>query len=106
MKAFEIREFGIDNLGLVDREKPRPDAGEILVRMTAASLNYRDYMVVKGMYNPKLKRPMVPLSDGAGIVEELGPGVTRFREGDRVTPCFMQAWIDGGRESRERRVPL
>ncbi len=95
MKAFEVREFGIDNLAWVDREKPRPGAGEVLVRMTAASLNYRDYMLVKGTYNPKLKRPMVPLSDGAGIVEELGPAVSRFRVGDRVTPCFMQGWIDG-----------
>ncbi len=95
MKAFEIQEFGIDNLALADRETPQPGAGEILVRLTAASLNYRDYMVVKGVYNPKLKRPMVPLSDGAGVVEEIGPGVTRFKKGDRVSPCFMQRWIDG-----------
>ncbi len=95
MKAFEVQEFGIDDLALVDRETPRPGWGEILVRLTAASLNYRDYMVVKGVYNPKLKRPMVPLSDGAGVVEEIGPGVSRFKKGDRVSACFMQKWIDG-----------
>ena len=101
MKAFEVQEFGIENLVLVDREMPRPGVGEVLVRLTAASLNYRDYMVVKGVYNPKLKRPIVPLSDGAGIVEEIGSGVSRFKKGDRVAPCFMQKWIDG-RVTREK----
>ncbi len=95
MKAFEVQEFGIDNLALVDRQKPTPGPGEVLVKLTAASLNYRDFMLVKGVYNPKLKRPMIPLSDGAGIVEETGPGVTRFKKGDRVAACFMQAWING-----------
>ena len=95
MKAFEIQEFGIDNLALVEREAPRVTSGHVLVKMTAASLNYRDLMVVKGQYNPKLKRPMVPLSDGAGIVEEVGPEVTRFKKGDRVVGCFMQKWIEG-----------
>jgi NADPH:quinone reductase-like Zn-dependent oxidoreductase len=95
MKCFEVQEFGIDNLALVDRQTPRPGPGEVLVRLTAASLNYRDYMLVQGTYNPKLQRPMVPLSDGAGVVEETGPGVTRFKKGDRVAACFMQTWIDG-----------
>lgn len=95
MKQFEIREFGIDQLALVDHEKPTPGFGQVLVRMTAASLNFRDLLVVEGKYNPKLKRPMVPLSDGAGVVEEIGPGVTRFHAGDRVAACFMQKWIDG-----------
>jgi NADPH:quinone reductase-like Zn-dependent oxidoreductase len=95
VKSFEIQEFGIDKLTLVDRETPRPGVGEVLVRLTAASLNYRDYMVVQGVYNPKLKRPMVPLSDGTGVVEEVGPSVTRFKKGNRVAACFMQKWIDG-----------
>jgi NADPH:quinone reductase-like Zn-dependent oxidoreductase len=95
MKSFEIREFGIDNLALVERDTPQPGAGEVLVRITAASLNYRDLMMVTGIYNPRLRRPMVPLSDGAGVVEEMGPGVTRFKKGDRVAACFMQKWIEG-----------
>ncbi len=95
MKSFEVQEFGIDKLAFVDGEIPRPGDGQVLVRLNAASLNYRDYMVVQGTYNPKLKRPMVPLSDGAGVVEETGAGVTRFKRGDRVAACFMQAWIDG-----------
>ena len=95
MKLFEVQEFGIDTLAFMDREAPRPGYGEVLVRLTAASLNYRDLMVVRGIYNPKLKRPMVPLSDGAGLIEETGPGVSRFKKGDRVIACFMQKWIDG-----------
>ncbi len=95
MRAFEIHEFGIENLALVERDTPRPGPGEVLVKMSAASLNYRDYMVVTGTYNPKMRRPMIPLSDGVGVVEELGPGVTRVRKGERVAGCFMQAWIDG-----------
>ncbi len=95
MKAFEIQEFGLERLAFVDREMPRPGAKEVLVQMKAASLNYRDYMVVKGTYNPKMTRPMVPLSDGAGVVDEVGNEVTRFKKGDRVAACFMQKWIEG-----------
>ncbi len=95
MKAFEIQEFGIDKLALVDRDKPVPGPGQALLRMLAASLNYRDYMMVCGTYNPRLKRPLVPLSDGVGIVEEIGVGVTRVKKGDRVAACFFQKWIEG-----------
>ncbi len=95
MKSVEIQDFGIDNLAVVEREAPRPNPTEVSVKMSAASLNYRDYMSVNGTYNPKMRRPMVPLSDGAGVVAEVGPRVTRFKEGDRVTACFMQKWIDG-----------
>lgn len=95
MKSFEIQEFGIENLALVERPKPRPGAGQVLLRMTAACLNYRDLMVTLGTYNPRMKRPLVPLSDGVGVVEEIGEGVTRVRPGDRVSPIFMQTWIDG-----------
>ena len=101
MKQFEIREFGIENLTLAEVDTPRPEYGQVLVRMRAASLNYRDYMVAKGLYNPKMKRPMVPLSDGAGVVEEVGPGVAQFKKGDRVAACFFQNWIDGP-PSREK----
>src|SRR5581483_4056886 len=95
MKSFEIREFGIDNLSFSDVETPRPGPHDVLVKLRAASLNYRDYMTVQGTYNPKMRRPLVPLSDGAGIVEEIGSDVTRFKKGDRVCASFMQQWIDG-----------
>lgn len=95
MKQFEIREFGIDKLQLVDCERPTPGFGQVLIRLTAASLNYRDLMIVEGKYNPKLRRPMIPLSDGAGVVADIGPGVTRFKAGDRVVTCFFEKWVDG-----------
>lgn len=106
MKTFEIQEFGIDNLAIVERENPRPAAGEVLVRLTAASLNYRDLMIVRGLYNPKLKRPMIPLSDGAGVVEETGADVTRFTPGDRVVSCFFRDWIDGAPTHAKTRAAL
>lgn len=95
MRAFEIQEFGIDNLQLAERDVPRPGSREVLVQLRAASLNFRDLMVAEGQYNPKLKRPMIPLSDGVGVVAETGPGVTRFKAGDRVAGIFMQEWISG-----------
>src|SRR4051794_22090134 len=95
MKQFEIAEFGLDGLQLKEAEMPRPGPGQVLVRMSAVSLNYRDLRVVQGLYNPRLKRPMRPLSDGAGVVEELGPGVERWKKGDRVAGIFMQKWVDG-----------
>jgi NADPH:quinone reductase-like Zn-dependent oxidoreductase len=96
MKAIELQNgFGIDNLNVVDRPDPRPGFGQVMIRMTAWSLNYRDLMVVKGQYNPKIKFPIVPLSDGAGEVAAVGEGCTRFKMGDRVAGCFMPGWIAG-----------
>jgi NADPH:quinone reductase-like Zn-dependent oxidoreductase len=96
MRVFEIQQFGIENLKLAEREKPKPGPYEVLVRLSAASLNYRDLMVAEGQYNPRLALPMVPLSDGVGIVESAGSHVTRVKIGDRVAGAFMQTWIDGG----------
>jgi len=96
MKAFELKEkFGIDSLTITERAKPQPGPGQVLLQMEAWSLNYRDLMLVKGTYNPKLRLPCVPLSDGAGTVAEVGAGVTRVKPGDRVTGIFMQQWIAG-----------
>src|SRR5437667_9372998 len=95
MKVWEIPEFGVDKLRLADKPDPAPGPGQVLVRMKAWSLNYRDLMIVKGMYNPKLKLPFVPLSDGVGEVIGVGDGVTRVKVGERVAGCFMQHWING-----------
>jgi NADPH:quinone reductase-like Zn-dependent oxidoreductase len=95
MKAYQITKFGIDNLSQVNVDRKPPSAGEVTVRLRAASLNYRDVMMVQGTYNPKLRLPLVPFSDGAGEVAEVGEGVTRWKLGDRVCPIFMQGWIDG-----------
>src|SRR5688500_5698385 len=97
MKTYELQPgFGFDNLKIVDRPDPQPGPGQVLVRMKAWSLNYRDLLVVTGAYNPRMKLPVVPLSDGAGEVAAVGPGVTRFQPGDRVAGIFMQSWLAGG----------
>jgi NADPH:quinone reductase-like Zn-dependent oxidoreductase len=96
MRAWQIQDrFGLDALALVERSEPRPTAGQVVVRVRAASLNYRDLLTVEGSYNPRQPLPLVPLSDGAGEVLAVGRGVTRVREGDRVAGIFNQAWITG-----------
>src|SRR5260370_11247897 len=72
-----------------------PGPGQVLVTMRAWSVNYRDLLVVTGQYNPRLKLPMVPLSDGAGEVTAVGPGVTRVKAGERVAGAYMQKWLAG-----------
>jgi len=106
MKAYEIQQFGIENLALVERAAPAPNETEVLVRFHAVSLNYRDLMMIKGWYNPRLKMPLVPFSDGAGEVVAVGAGVTKWKTGDRVMPIFMQGWIDGEIEVSKARTAL
>lgn len=107
MKLYEIRErFGLDALTLTERPQPRPGPHEVLVRLKAASLNYRDLMVVKGQYNPKMPLPRVPCSDAAGEVAEVGPGVTRVKVGQRVAGIFMQKWISGEIDDAKARSAL
>lgn len=106
MRAFEIREFGIDKLTLTERDEPTPAANEVVIKFGAASLNYRDHMVVTGTYNPRMKMPAVPLSDGAGEVVAVGGAVTKSKVGDRVMPIFAQQWIDGESTDAKRRTSL
>jgi NADPH:quinone reductase-like Zn-dependent oxidoreductase len=96
MKVFEIQNsFGMDSLTMVERPEPKPGPGQVLVQLKAWSLNYRDLMMVKGLYNPKLRLPVVPFSDAAGVVAAIGEGVTHVKTGDRVAGIFMQQWLDG-----------
>lgn len=96
MKAFALQgSFGLDALRPMDLPDPKPGPGQIVLRMKAASLNFRDLLMAKGLYNPKLPLPLVPLSDGVGEVIGVGEGVTRVKAGDRVCPIFHQRWIDG-----------
>jgi NADPH:quinone reductase-like Zn-dependent oxidoreductase len=95
MHAWQISSFGIDSLEFAERSTPQPGPGEVLVRVHEISLNYRDLLMVKGLYNPKLKLPRIPCSDGAGEVAAVGEGVTRWKPGDRVAGIFMQNWLDG-----------
>jgi NADPH:quinone reductase-like Zn-dependent oxidoreductase len=107
MKVVELQNaFGIDSLHVVDRAEPKPGHGQVLLRMRAWSLNYRDLLVAKGLYNPKLKLPMVPLSDGVGEVSQVGEGVSRVKAGDRVIGCFMPGWIGGDLTDAKARTSL
>ena len=87
--------FGLENLKVVDRPAPEPGPGQVLLRMRAMSLNYRDLLTVRGHYNPRQPLPLIPCSDGVGVVEAVGDGVSRAAVGDRVCPIFCQDWLDG-----------
>ena len=106
MKVYEIQQFGIENLTPVERETPKISAKEVLVKFHAFSLNYRDLMMISGIYNPKLNLPLVPLSDGAGEVVQVGEAVTKFKPGDRVMPIFNQGWIDGSINTAKPKMAL
>lgn len=93
--------FGLEHLRLMQRDVPVPAPGQVLVRVGATALNYRDLLTVRGLYNPRMKLPVIPLSDGAGVVSAVGEGVTKFRVGDRVMPTFAQGWI-AGEPTREK----
>jgi NADPH:quinone reductase-like Zn-dependent oxidoreductase len=106
MKAYEIQKFGIDNLALVERGDLKPPENGVVIKVHAAALNYRDLRMIEGTYNPKLKMPIVPFSDGAGEVVEFGRKVTRWHKGDRVMPAFMQGWISGEPNYEKARTAL
>lgn len=96
MLAYEIVSGdGIDALNLAERRTPEPGPGEVLVRMRASSLNYRDLLTVSDPVSRGLPMPRIPNSDGAGEVLAVGDGVARFKPGDRVASCFFQRWDDG-----------
>ncbi len=95
MRVWQISAFGVDSLEFTERPTPGPGRGEVLVKIHAISFNYRDLLMVKGLYNPKLKLPRIPCSDGAGEVAAVGEGVTAWKPGDRVAGIFMQNWLDG-----------
>lgn len=97
MRAAVIKEPGLDNLVIEERDEPTPGPGEVLVRIRACSINYRDLLTVNAGYGSRQKsNDLVPLSDGAGEVTAVGDGVAKFKPGDRVTASFFQSWIAGG----------
>ena len=96
MKAYVITEGrGLDALQLKERNIPKPGPGEILVRMKASAINYRDFLTISFARTRGITEERIPNSDGAGVVEEVGAGVTVFKSGDRVVGCFFQDWIGG-----------
>ncbi len=95
MRAWEIRKPGIEGLVCVERSTPRPGPGEVLVRVLAVSLNYRDLATVRDPISRGIALPRIPCSDAAGEVVAVGPGVSRVKPGDRVISCFFQGWEAG-----------
>lgn len=110
MKAYVIRSISEnpeESLACVEREKPSIGLRHVLVRMRAATLNFRDLRIFRGQYRPRLTLPLVPLSDGVGVVEEVGSEVRRFSPGSRVAGTFFQPHPDGDRqETGSTRVTL
>jgi NADPH:quinone reductase-like Zn-dependent oxidoreductase len=95
MKRIVLPRFGLDAFTVQEVEIPKPGPYEVLVRVRANSINFRDLRVAQGLYDPRMPLPRVPLSDGAGEVTEVGSAVTRFKAGDRVAAIFMQTWVAG-----------
>lgn len=87
--------FGYDHLRLCQGDVPQPGPGQVLLRMSAASLNYRDLVVLRGQHGRAVKPPLIPLSDGVGRIAALGPDVEGLHIGQRVAPAFYQHWRAG-----------
>ena len=96
MKAWLLKDFGLDNLQQGEVQTPTPKVGELLVKIGAVSLNFRDKAIVDGIYEPHMvPKPLIPVSDAAGTVVAVGEGVSRFAVGDRVNSHLYSRWIDG-----------
>jgi NADPH:quinone reductase-like Zn-dependent oxidoreductase len=97
MRAYQLPKggAGIDALVKVERPDPKPAYRQVVVKVKACSLNFRDLGIVRGTYRMPVRENLIPLSDGAGEVIEVGPGVTRVKVGDRVAGCFFQRWVGG-----------
>ncbi len=108
MRLYRLpRQTGFGDLTLTEADVPGYGRGQVLVRMHAASLNFRDLAVATGKYMMSALPPnLVPLSDGAGEVVEIGDGVTRVKPGDRVAGIFMQGWMGGELEPQHAQTAL
>jgi NADPH:quinone reductase-like Zn-dependent oxidoreductase len=96
MKAYQVtKPIGIEGLELIDLPEPRPARGEVVVSVRACSLNYRDLGIIRGGYYRNDKQPVIPVSDMAGVIAEVGEGVTGWKVGDRVIASFVRDWLTG-----------
>ena len=89
MRAWQLADFGLHNLHQVDIERPTLGPKDVMVQFQAASINPRDCQIISGHFTQNIDFPLVPLSDGAGIVIEVGQQVSRLKVGDIVTPLFF-----------------
>jgi len=104
MKAYELAEFGISHMRQITMDDPTPGPGQVLVKLNAASINYRDFMICAGQFGSPDDLPVVPLSDGSGEVVAIGDGVTGLVIGDHVSPLFFPRWVSGDALGDERAV--
>jgi NADPH:quinone reductase-like Zn-dependent oxidoreductase len=95
MKRWTMDGYGQDRLVLGEALVPTPGPGEVLVKVTAMSLNYRDKIVIADGMGIDLKFPFTPIADLAGEIAAVGPGVARFKGGERVISTYIPHWIDG-----------
>jgi NADPH:quinone reductase-like Zn-dependent oxidoreductase len=97
MRAYQLPKpgAGINTLVIIERPIPKPQYRQVLVKVAACSLNYRDLVIARADYRMPLRDNLIPLSDGAGEVVEIGPGVERVKVGDKVAGCFFQRWPAG-----------
>jgi NADPH:quinone reductase-like Zn-dependent oxidoreductase len=95
MKAWQLTAFGLDNLKSVDVPEPVPGPQDVLIRVSAVSLNYRDKLVAEGLYNPDVVFPITQVADTVGEVVDVGGEVTRIAVSDRVLTQYATRWVDG-----------
>jgi NADPH:quinone reductase-like Zn-dependent oxidoreductase len=95
MRRIELTQWGVENLLTTSVPCPEPGPGQVVVQMEAIALNYRDLLVIAGLYNPKMALPLVPVSDGAGRIVERGLGATKFECGALVAPIHVPGWTGG-----------
>src|SRR5579863_25325 len=96
MKAWQLDNFGLDNLRLGEAPTPTPKDDEVLIKVLAVSLNFRDKAIVDGIYEPEMiPKPLIPVSDAVGVVVAVGKNVTHLKEGDRVNSHLYSHWVDG-----------
>src|ERR1700758_4304217 len=89
MRRIELTQWGVDNLATTSVPRPEPGPGQVLVQMKAVALNFRDLLVISGVYNPKMPLPLIPVSDGAGHIVERGLGATKFELGALAMPIHV-----------------
>jgi NADPH:quinone reductase-like Zn-dependent oxidoreductase len=106
MRVFQIEgAWSMENLRVSTRPEPQPGAGQVRLKMKASALNYRDLLVPTHGYGSRMKElPLIMLSDGLGVIDAVGEGVTRLKTGDRVCPLLFQSWRSG--EPNQRRLSL